>query len=132
RDDWTKLHGQASQRDENGCAMCHQVGAQNDCQSCHQGSGLSSPHPQKFIHSQNYLRGKGFVDCQSCHQPESFCASCHIQQMVIPFNHHRPGWTNSRDGGFHARQAEAEFDYCIICHTATIRQATCFTAGCHK
>lgn len=129
---WKSLHAQESQMDPVSCAMCHQVGSQDDCQKCHQGVGLATPHPRRFNHSQAFLKGKGLFDCQTCHQAESFCASCHLQQMVIPSNHNRTGWAKPQDGGLHAKKARVEFDYCVICHTATIRQANCFSAGCHQ
>ncbi|MBM3326087.1 MAG: hypothetical protein FJY65_03750 [Calditrichaeota bacterium] len=133
RFDWKKIHGDEALADASGCAMCHQVQARDDCAKCHQGAGFVSPHPQKFNHSLSYTRGMGFADCQTCHEPESFCSACHIQKMVMPSNHSRPGWASrTGGGGAHSRQAEADFDYCVICHTNTVSQPSCFTPGCHQ
>ncbi|MBM3328471.1 MAG: cytochrome c3 family protein [Calditrichaeota bacterium] len=132
RFDWTANHGEAATFDPVDCAMCHQQQAQDDCATCHQGAGFGSPHPQKFVHSKAFTRAGGFANCQSCHEPESFCSACHMQKMVLPSDHSRPGWAKTGSGGAHVRKAQSDFDQCVICHTSTVKQPSCFAAGCHQ
>ncbi len=128
--DWAKLHGEQAEQEMDDCAMCHKSRAKDDCAKCHQGAMFGSPHPQKFNHSQAYLRAGGFADCQTCHEPESFCVACHTQKMVMPASHSRPGWA-VRTGGTHIHQAEIDFDYCIICHSVPVKKSSCNSPVCH-
>ena len=135
RVDWKVGHALDARFEADECAMCHNApGAKQTCNQCHQGAQFGSPHPRNFVHDKAFIRGAGLTDCQTCHEPESFCASCHQQKMVIPSNHSRTGWATARPtkGGLHAIKADADVDNCIICHAALSQQPTCFSAGCHQ
>ena len=133
--DWRTGHALDARFDAGECTMCHQaVGASLTCDQCHSGAAFQSPHPSSFVHSRAKIRGGGLADCQTCHEPETFCAPCHQQQLIMPFNHNRPGWAMPRPstGGIHVRKAEDDLESCVICHASLHQQPTCFSTGCHQ
>jgi len=133
--DWKAGHALDAKFDVAECAMCHAaLGASSTCEKCHTGAAFGTPHPRNFVHSTAVIRGGGFADCQSCHEPESFCAACHQQKMVLPSDHSRPGWATARPstGGLHAKKGEMDLESCVICHANSTQQPKSFSAGCHQ
>lgn len=110
------------------CQTCHE---QSFCQDCHEGDNLDrTTHPlnYEFTHA---LDARGAErNCASCHTSVSFCADCHAENQILPQNH-RPGWTNTLDGGMHRLEAQRDLNSCITCHQDDADQ-TCGLSGCHE
>jgi hypothetical protein len=110
--DWTQSHGMYSESGAQNCNSCHR---ETYCTDCHQGENLmNEAHPPNFIatHPTSYAIGES--DCASCHQGRDYCIECHMEvNRVLPANHMMPDW----NGHEHAREARANFDNCVVCHT---------------
>lgn len=124
---WGKDHGINWQVQSNSCNHCHSM---SYCQDCHQGDNLDQQ-----VHQLNYIMSHGLEarankeNCLTCHQEFSFCNDCHIVEMVIPKSHSFAGWSNTSDGGAHAREAQYDFDYCQSCHSDANSDVVC--VSCH-
>jgi len=128
KSDWNKGHGFASQTDDDKCKTCH---TDNQCLDCHQKDDLDHKvHPLNFRNN-HALFAKGNLDnCYTCHEELSFCVDCHRQELVIPRNHARAGWSNPETGGSHARVAKYDLDSCISCHNDPGNEPICIQ--CHQ
>ncbi len=117
--DFLRVHGVLARADAHDaldrmqCQTCHQ---ESYCQDCHEGDNLDRlTHPlnYQFTHALD-ARGQERA-CVTCHADPVFCADCHIDNQVLPQNH-RPGWSNTIDGGMHRFEAAADLNSCISCH----------------
>ena len=125
--DWAKAHGVSSQLTQD-CKKCH---TENQCLDCHQGDNLDRKvHPLNFINNHS-LSAKGNKDnCYTCHEELSFCSDCHRQELILPRSHSTAGWSNSKTGGRHAREAKMDLDQCLSCHNDTVSEPIC--VQCHQ
>jgi len=124
--DWTKIHGMASQTDDD-CKMCH---SDNQCLDCHQKDNLDRKvHRLNFRNNHGILARGNKENCYTCHEELSFCVDCHRQEMVMPRTHASAGWSNTSTGGRHARAAQQDLDSCISCHNENISEPICMQ--CH-
>jgi hypothetical protein len=124
---WNKIHGVEAQINSSSCRHCHQ---NNYCTDCHEGDNLDHVvHPLNFRNSHG-IHAKGNKDnCLTCHQEQAFCIECHQSELVMPRNHGFANWSNTRDGGRHAREALYDFDSCLSCHNDAYAENVCIT--CH-
>ena len=125
---WNKNHGVVAQIEEAACVHCHQT---NYCISCHEGDNLDRlAHPLNFRNN-HALAAKGNKDnCVTCHQEQAFCIECHQTELVMPRNHSFANWSNTSNGGRHAREAEFDFDSCQSCHNGQAADLVCIE--CHQ
>ena len=125
--DWTQMHGIASHTKGDECETCH---IESQCLDCHQGDDLDHRvHPLNFRNNHS-LRAKGNSEnCYTCHEEYSFCADCHRQELVLPRSHASAGWSNTENGGRHARDAKLDMDSCISCHNDLNSDLVCLQ--CH-
>lgn len=124
---WQKNHGLVSQIEASSCKHCHQ---NNYCIQCHEGDNLNRlAHPLNFRNNHG-IQAKGNKDnCLSCHQEFAFCIECHKTEMVMPKNHSYANWSNTKEGGRHAREALYDFDSCLSCHNDAYSDNICLR--CH-
>ena len=124
---WGKDHGINWQVQSNSCNHCHSM---SYCQDCHQGDNLDQQiHPLNYRMSHGLEARANKENCVTCHQEFSFCNDCHLIEMVMPKSHSFAGWSNSSDGGLHAREAQYDFDYCQSCHSDANSDVVC--VRCH-
>jgi hypothetical protein len=125
---WRDHHGFVSQMDDQSCRHCHQ---QSYCLECHEGDNLDhETHPlnYKLTHGLDARANKD--NCMTCHQEESACIDCHKTELVWPKNHNFANWSNTTDGGGHARAAKYDLDNCMSCHNDAYGDVVCMT--CHQ
>ena len=124
---WGKDHGISWEIESNSCSHCH---SRSYCIDCHQGFNLD-----RVIHPLNYRNSHGIdakankQNCLTCHREFSFCNDCHQIEMVMPKNHSFASWSNTTNGGMHAREAQYDFDYCQTCHSDANSDVVC--VRCH-
>jgi hypothetical protein len=124
---WKKDHGVSWQIQQKDCQHCH---SNNYCLECHEGDNLN-----REVHPLNYRNNHGIdarankENCITCHREFAFCNECHQTEMVMPKNHSYAGWSNTTNGGLHARAAQVDFDYCQSCHSDLTGDVVCIT--CH-
>lgn len=125
---WNKVHGVASHADKQECKLCH---IENQCVDCHQKDNLDrKAHPFNFRNNHGVAARSNQDNCYTCHEQLSFCVDCHRQELVLPRNHSRAGWSNLKSGGGHARSARQNLDVCMSCHVGVNTEPVC--ANCHK
>lgn len=130
---WIYKHGvtAAGERDE-ACNICH--GTQQtrvmQCETCHQGDAISSPHPRDYVTRHGADAHLSDVQCSSCHEQRDFCVSCHRANNLVPPNHFPASrWANRQDGGDHTSQASFDLEGCMACHDVSGQDPVC--AQCH-
>ncbi len=126
--DWVHRHGLADADMTANCAMCHTSGSDLDCQACHQGDAVLTPHPRNYLFRHGQDAHLSDTRCATCHEQRSFCADCHVSMNVLPADHFRPGWV-SASGGAHGEAAEFDLESCMSCHDSPGREPVCAT--CH-
>jgi hypothetical protein len=124
--DWLTLHGAAAAEAQNNCAVCHSVA--DDCQSCHNGDAVSSPHPRNYIARHGQEAHMSEMRCGVCHEEQGFCNECHSAMNILPAGHYRPGWATA-SGGIHADEAKFDLQSCMACHDSPGSSPVCAT--CH-
>jgi hypothetical protein len=125
---WIQQHGIASNISSANCAMCHQSGSERDCQSCHNGDAVISPHPHEYLSTHGHDAHLSDMRCGVCHEQRSFCTDCHRDMGILPADHFRAGFVTS-DGGTHGMSAEFDLESCMSCHDVPNQEPVC--ARCH-
>ena len=124
---WNKDHGLAFEIQSNSCTHCH---SNNYCINCHEGDNLDHEvHPLNYRITHGLEAKANKENCLTCHREFSFCNDCHQIEMVMPKNHSFAGWSNTINGGQHAREAQYNFDYCQSCHSQANSDIVCIK--CH-
>ena len=112
---------------EKTCSHCH---SNFYCLRCHEGDNLDrEAHPLNFRNNHGIEAKANKENCITCHREYAFCNECHAIEMVMPKNHSYAGWSNTTDGGLHAKSAQSDFDYCQSCHSDLNGDVVCMT--CH-
>lgn len=124
--DWVNLHGLSASISQEECSQCHSVA--EDCQACHNGDAVSSPHPRNYVSRHGHDAHLSDLECGVCHDQREFCNDCHRSFNVLPAGHYRPGWLTA-SGGDHSTEAKFDLESCMSCHEDPDRQPVC--AHCH-
>jgi hypothetical protein len=124
--EWLTLHGIDAAESQNSCTMCHDIG--NDCQACHNGDAVSSPHPRNFLSRHGHDAHLSTMRCGVCHEQRDFCNECHAAYNLLPSGHYRSGWVTA-GGGAHADEAKFDLESCMACHDSPGTTPVCAT--CH-
>jgi hypothetical protein len=125
--EWLSLHGAAAAESQASCTVCHSLA--EDCQACHNGDAVSSPHPRNYIARHGQEAHMSEMRCSVCHDEQSFCNECHKAMNILPAGHYRPGWATT-SGGKHAEEAQFDLQSCIACHDTPGKTPVCAT--CHR
>lgn len=123
---WEFLHGISASTSQEECALCHSVA--EDCQACHNGDEVSSPHPRNYVSTHGLDAHLSDIACGVCHEQRDFCNECHRSFNVLPADHFRPGWVTA-SGGDHSDQATFDLESCMSCHETPNQEPVC--AQCH-
>jgi hypothetical protein len=124
--DWTNRHGLFATGSQESCKQCHKT---DDCQKCHNGDIVFSPHPRNYVARHGQDAHLSDMNCSVCHDQTSFCNACHRQMNVLPKGHFTANWATPQ-GGEHADQAAFDLESCIACHDQPNKQPVC--ARCHQ
>jgi hypothetical protein len=128
--DWMHFHGIAAAQSQQECMLCHTAVSTiaMDCNSCHNGDIVSSPHPRNYAARHGHDAHINAMNCVTCHSTQQFCNQCHNAMNILPADHFQPGWVTA-SGGTHGEQAKFDLQSCIACHDQPSAQPTC--AACH-
>jgi hypothetical protein len=129
---WLNSHGtEASLEQESRCNQCHnRIGSKApDCQNCHNGDPVVSPHPRNYMSRHGQDAHLTDVTCTVCHEGLDDCNTCHREMNVYPSNHQRAGWAIPGEGGEHTSEAAADLESCMSCHETPGHDPVC--VRCH-
>lgn len=113
--DFARQHGATASSGALNCLGCHE---EQQCSSCHTGSGRRRFHAFNFVSRHAASAAGREQDCSSCHNTETFCRECHrgVRRATgatrsVAYHDRQPNWLQQ-----HGQAARLEMQTCASCH----------------